>query len=62
MAKRKKAKQPKLQITPRNPFATDPLMKKGGVHQKTFKSQRKNSKNALRKQIAEHSILRFFGF
>lgn len=43
----------------RNPFALDPLMKKGGAHDKSFKAKRKSSKHLLRKQLAELSSLLF---
>lgn len=56
MAKKKKAKKTALLLTPRNPFATDPLMKKGGAHEKTFKSKRNKQKTQLRKQLAEYSL------
>jgi len=56
MAK-KKAKNRPERFQPRNPFAVDPLMKKGGVHEKTFKAKRKSDKTLLRKQLAEHSFL-----
>jgi len=56
MAK-KKAKNRPERFKPRNPFAVDPLMKKGGVHEKTFKAKRKSDKTLLRKQLAEHSFL-----
>ncbi len=46
-------------IKVRNPFALDPLMKKGGAHDKTFKSKRKSAKHLLRKQLAELSFLSF---
>ncbi|GLQ30169.1 hypothetical protein [Litoribrevibacter albus] len=52
----------KTVIKARNPFALDPLMKKGGAHDKTVKAKRKSSKNLLRKQLAElsRSFLKFF--
>ncbi|TXR54585.1 hypothetical protein [Reinekea thalattae] len=34
----------------RNPYAIDPLMKKGGVHEKTNKTKRQKEKMAWRKE------------
>ena len=36
-------------IKPRNIHAINPVMKKGGAHQKTYKSKRRNDKMALKK-------------
>ncbi len=41
----------KVKRKPRNPWACDPLMKKGGAHQKTFKAERKGYKQKLRKEL-----------
>ena len=41
---------------PRNHLARHPLMKKGGVHQKTKKAQRKVSKQALRTEYPVESL------
>ena len=49
---RKNRKKPavasKPRATARNRYATHPLMKKGGVHQKTRKAERKSRKQQLR--------------
>ncbi|TCS44041.1 hypothetical protein [Reinekea marinisedimentorum] len=34
----------------RNPYAFDPIMKKGGVHEKTTKAKRRKDKMAWRKE------------
>jgi hypothetical protein len=34
----------------RNPYAFDPIMKKGGVHEKTTKAKRQKEKMAWRKE------------
>lgn len=63
MSKKKAKKSPTERLVkPRNPLALDPLMKKGGAHEKSFKAKRKSSKHLLRKQLAElsDSILRIF--
>jgi len=35
---------------PRNPFHNHPLMRKGGVHEKTYKAKRKDEKQKLKKE------------
>lgn len=35
----------------RNPFANDPLLRKGGVHEKSRKAQRAADKQALRNKV-----------
>lgn len=37
-------------IKPRNPFHDHPLMRKGGVHEKTNKAKRKGEKQKLKKE------------
>ena len=37
----------------RNPYAFDPIMRKGGVHGKTRKAQRSAAKRAVRKLVRE---------
>lgn len=38
----------------RNPLANDPLLRKGGVHEKTHKAKRSSDKQALRKKVMNH--------
>ncbi len=38
-------------IRPRNPFATDPIMKKGGVHDVPKESKRSHNKQQLKKTL-----------
>lgn len=44
----------------RNPFAFDPIMKKGGVHQTSEKSKRKHEKQKLQKALIDSSDSAFF--
>ncbi|MFQ3229303.1 hypothetical protein [Reinekea sp.] len=44
----------------RNPYAFDPIMRKGGVHEKTNKAKRQNEKAKWRK--AAHNSEPFFAF
>ncbi|TQV69916.1 hypothetical protein FKG94_22450 [Exilibacterium tricleocarpae] len=37
----------------RNPYACDPIMRKGGVHEKTHKAKRNAAKRAIRQQVRE---------
>lgn len=55
MAKRKKPKLKKMRV-PRNPYAFDPIMKKGGVHEKTEKAKRKKMKDTIKKETQEVSF------
>lgn len=52
MAK-KKHKKPKIKAVrgPRNPYAFDPIMKKGGVHEKPEKVKRQNRRTELKKEV-----------
>lgn len=50
MAKHKK-KQVKQIKNPRNPYAFDPIMRKGGVHEKTTKAKRKNAKQYMKREL-----------
>lgn len=58
MAKKKRNKNKKLKLakTPRNPFALDPIMRKGGSHEKTNKAKRKKDKSALKKELKRSSF------
>lgn len=38
----------------RNPVALSPLLKKGGVHQKTNKAKRNNAKRDTEKTVAQY--------
>lgn len=49
MAKRKKNKLKPAKV--RNRFAFDPIMKKGGAHEKTTKAKRKNSKQEMKREL-----------
>ncbi|MCX7149730.1 MAG: hypothetical protein NTY05_10035 [Rhodocyclales bacterium] len=51
----KRAKQrPSRPLKPRNPLALDPLLKKGGAHQRKDKrASRARQKAALRRRTAE---------
>ncbi len=40
----------KQECKPRNPFHDHPLMRKGGVHEKTNKAKRKGEKQKLKKE------------
>lgn len=40
----------KIDLKPRNPFHDHPLMRKGGLHEKTNKAKRKGEKQTLRKE------------
>lgn len=40
----------KQNFKPRNPFHDHPLMRKGGVHEKTYKAKRKGEKQKLKKE------------
>ncbi len=40
-------KKREQKIKPRNPFYDHPLMKKGGVHEKTNKAKRKGEKQKI---------------
>lgn len=51
MAKRNKNKLKKSKH--RNPFAFDPIMKKGGVHEKTTKAKRKASKQEMKRELKQ---------
>lgn len=44
----------------RNPFAFDPIMKKGGFHQTSEKAQRKNEKQNLKKALIDSQDSAFF--
>lgn len=44
-------KPPKYNPKPRNLVALNPLLRKGGAHEKTNKAQRQHQKQALRKQL-----------
>jgi hypothetical protein len=44
----------------RNPFAFDPIMKKGGFHQTSEKSKRKNDKQNLKKALIDSHDSAFF--
>ncbi len=48
-----KSKKPTLAVPkqPRNPVALNPLLKKGGAHQKSGKAIRAREKQALRTQV-----------
>ena len=37
----------------RNPFANDPLLRKGGAHEKSYKAQRSADKQSLRKKVMD---------
>lgn len=47
MKNMKKHKQPKA----RNPYAADPLMRRGGVHQKSRGAQRQELKRELKRSL-----------
>jgi hypothetical protein len=51
----KRSKQRSLRaISPRNPLALDPLLKKGGAHQRKDKrASRARQKSALRRRVDE---------
>ena len=51
MSKNKRKLNVKLQSKPRNRFAIDPIMSKGGSHQKSTKAERKSDKQKLRKEL-----------
>jgi hypothetical protein len=40
---------------PRNPAARSPLLRKGGVHEKSKSSERMKSKNSLRKEVDQNA-------
>ena len=42
-----------VQNTPRNPFANHPMMKKGGVHQKSKSAERAKARRETRKQARD---------
>lgn len=44
----------------RNPFAFDPIMKKGGLHQTSEKAQRKHHKQNLKKALIDSNDSAFF--
>jgi hypothetical protein len=45
---------PRMPVKPRNPLATDPLLKKGGAHQRRDKhASRARQKDAVRRQADE---------
>ena len=54
----KRAKKHRLKIDvpvppPRNPFARSPLMKKGGVHEKSSSAKRGQARRALERQLKQ---------
>jgi len=57
MPKRKTSKKPveitKLIVTPRNPYATHPLLKKGGVHEKSNKALRASTRQEAKQQARD---------
>lgn len=61
MAKPKKTKgkakgvEPKLHKL-RNPFACDPIMSKGGVHEITKKAKRQKDKMAMKKALSKREF------
>ena len=52
----KKTKVIKLLTKPRNFVAQNPLLKKGGAHQKTFKAQRKQDRQGLSDTLKNQKI------
>lgn len=44
----------------RNPYAFDPLMKKGGVHASSEKAKRKQDKQNLKKALIDSNDSAFF--
>lgn len=46
----------------RNPIALNPILAKGGAHQKSEKTKRSAAKKMLRKQLAEHFCMSSFYF
>lgn len=47
----KRAKKLHPPRAPRNPVARSPLMRKGGVHEKSVGAKRRHAKMALRKEL-----------
>lgn len=47
----KKVKKLKKMRVPRNPYAFDPIMKKGGAHESTEKAKRAKAKQTLKKEV-----------
>ena len=43
----------KLPTKPRNPIARSPLMKKGGVHEKSKTTQRRGSKESVKGELED---------
>lgn len=45
---------------PRNRVATNPLLRKGGIHRKSRKSERQAARRALRKELgARHQLVAY---
>ena len=44
---------------PRNPFHNHPLMRKGGVHEKTYKAKRKDEKQKLKKEWCSLIVVQY---
>ena len=58
MAKKRSKKKSKKnkgikQVKIRNPFACNPLMRKGGSHEKSKKAKRKNEKMKLKRELKQ---------
>ena len=47
-----------VQIKRRNPLALNPLLRKGGVHKKSRKAERRALKQATRKLVAKACLQR----
>lgn len=51
MSKRKRSKNKLKPAKVRNKYAFDPLMKKGGVHEKTTKAKRQKDKQNFKREL-----------